>query len=474
MRIIPFLVTGAWLAMAAPDAAAQEFAAVRAAAIAETVPKLESLADWAQKSKLFRDSVRTWDLILKLHPEHSKARGILRYSRQLDGSWKQSADFKEPVNTSADHATEFQIKRAGIVDPFCEKIFHALDAHGAGTDTKLREATLKMLLAIDPKNPKYRSAWLATRRGGLIEAADGPLFVAQLKDLEASGKALLDSIPDPKETRKRTVEEKLGIPWMAAVETDHVRILGSMDPAETRDAARKSEAVGILFQRMFSTPPLWPTDFTIYLLGGGGERESFLKNFPGIPPEQRQLAESTEGVWASDSQVVDWSKTRDRRVDGAVRQTLGKLMANSFRIGTKPGWVPEGFGIYLSYQITRTRLTWLVPPSRYANQAGKLRDRLVQPDADWFREARKLWDSPTHPRLPNMMAVDIGSMTDEDLLASYALAACLLSLRAAETPALLRAIGEGLHPQEALQSTLGLGLDELDALFHSWLKSVAP
>jgi hypothetical protein len=455
-------------------APAQDFETLRASAAAEAVPKLAALAEWCQTVKLYRECVRTYEAILRLDPKHSKARQVLRYSRLRDGSWKQDPGFREPINAEESQLLEYSVRCADIVGPYCEKIFDALQECSETVPPEVRELTLRNLLALEPKNQRTRLAWLQCRRSKAVNAEDAPLLIAALKDFEESAKAAVEAVKEPEKTRIYATEEKSGLPFLGAVATDHVRVLTTGDPSEAEDAARRAEAAGPLFHRAFGVPPIFRTDYTVYLLVGAGEKEVFLEKFPGISPAHKKLAEVVSGVWAGASGVADWSPTRDRRVDGAVRQTIAIMMLDAFRIGTKTGWAEEGFGLYLTYLLTRTRLTWIVKPSRYAQQGPTLRQKLAQPNADWFREARGLLEGKDKPAIERVMERDVNAMTDEDLLYGYALAAFLINSRPADTPDFLRALGSGSIPAVAVNDHLGLALPELEKRLIEWLKFVAP
>ncbi|MAG58188.1 MAG: hypothetical protein CMJ83_18025 [Planctomycetes bacterium] len=448
---------------------------------AAMVPALEELAEFARKHKLFRECIRTYDLILIFSPDHEKARRFLRYSRKgKHGPWERRRPFKEPKNLSMDSIDEFKKRRKAIVGPFARSIVQALDTHKDTVDAKQRQEVLRKLIRVDPENPEARAAFGDVKSGDRWLPEDAVIAALQRVEMRERAESIRDGVDPPRPTVLSDVEAKLGIRFLHTLETSHVRVLSTADGDESSKVVRYCEAAPRLFNLVLKETVRHREKYTVYLLAGGTEKKQFLDRHPDINASNRRFYEPLAGGWVNKfSGVCDWAGKSKTRIDYAVRQTNALCLTDAYGISIRQGWAFEGFGLYLTDLICNTKLTYYVKPSPYGAGRDSLRERLMRQEGDWFKEGLALLKGPKRPDLGRVITLDATAMIDEDMLYAYVLAAWLIETRSTKLRALLRDIarvdpeGKPLQkPAEVLKKHLGLGLDGLELRIIRWLEAV--
>jgi hypothetical protein len=185
----------------------------------------------------------------------------------------------------------------------------------------------------------------------------------------------------------------------------------------------------------------------------------------------RRHLETAAGGWLGSGQrLAEWDTSAERRRDGAARQVLGTMLMDRFGIDGGHAWAWEGFGLYLIHLQLGTRGTWFYQGSGYQPVADALTWTAVQdPAFDWHAYSRQLLTDPNGLRIEFLLGRPLNSMTSQDLVCSFTLAAYLLEGRPAETPKLLAAIGRGDHPVLAFERELGFPITQLDERIVRWL-----
>ncbi len=458
-------------AAAPADAASGSFAEDRAAAVAALVADLEELADWCNSEKLFLERDRVYELVLEFEPDHAGARKVLKYRRDRDGQWERSDSYREPVNRGKTDLAEVAARRREVGARFSEAIHGLLSEHRDDVARTDVEAAHADVLRVDPDDPATRAARGEVLDGEawvLVETARGRTRRVELRTLVQDA---LNGAPEPKSAPVSPAERALGVEWSHVVETEDVRALTTGERVEVVRVAQVNHAAGEVFRGVFGAETQLYDDYTIYLLVHGGEKEAFLERHPAVAPEQREslMALVGSGIPGT-ANVAQWQDDPAARLDGIVRHTLGGLLRDEYGISIQHGWVWEGVGIYLTWRMLGTRLTWYVQPDDYQLDDGmSLRPLLHVPGSNWTNEAYKLLRSKRRPDLREVLGRTVTELRVQDMLVAYALAAYLLEGRPDEAPELLRRVGEGQEPDVAVREALGLSLDDLPDRLVRWL-----
>jgi hypothetical protein len=213
-------------------------------------------------------------------------------------------------------------------------------------------------------------------------------------------------------------------------------------------------------------------DVAIDLLANEEDRRAFVSGWPGWGPEKVAAL----GAWAgagvpNDVHVARWDADEARRLDGAVRHTLGLLMKLDLEVGLETAWAWEGLGLYLGRELVGTRLTWYGSGQATSTPESKeLLGRLLMADVNWMNEAYQMLQGGTAPKLETVLARDIDSIGVRDVLVAYAFAAYLLEAEAERLPGILRRVGaREASSAEAVSAALGRGIPEVEDRLVRWL-----
>jgi hypothetical protein len=439
----------------------------RKAAQAELVKKLEGLADWCNSKELFQERDRVWRTILVIDTNNAAARKGLRYAHNPDGSWQEPAA-REAKNRNPKALEELPAKRAAATETFRDAML-ALVAKEPET-SPLRRSAYDEILSIDPDDTVVhglRAEKLLDGKWVLGETVRAKNRRAEIKTFAQTALATGATVTklEPSE-----LELGLGVTWKTAIKTDSVRVLSTGEEDEAKRAAALVNAVGPFFRSVFACDTPYRDDWTAYLLAHAGEENAFLDHFPGLSSEFRAFLKNVVGSGIpGQPRIVYWDKDPARRIDGCTRQTINDFLGRTFGLNMNNGWVWEGFGLYLTREITGSRYTWFIQ----LNKNGKynsLRAKLISPTSNWMNEGLTLLNASDHPKFTALLDNDVNKMGIEDMLYAYVFAAYMIESQPEETTEFLHEIGQVRQSMtQAIQNVLHMNPDELELRLQRWL-----
>jgi len=449
---------------------APEFEARRAEARAALVGSLEDFAAWCQGKSLFKEKARCYELVLELVPDHAEARKVLGYSRAKDGRW--TAPEKPKVYRDFDKKAleEAPERWAEATAGFVQAMVRELESGTLGAPE--RDAAASEALRFDPDNERVHTLLgeVESDKGWVLpETARARERRAVLRELVRSA---LEGAP-PTEAVPLTEREKRFPLHFEAVAAPGLRVVGTVSEDELRLTAQAVLAMERLLGSVFESKYRLPADTTVFLLADPAHFPAFLEHHPAIRPEQRAYFQKLEGGGVQGTNdFAFWTGDTQRRIDGIVRLVLGFWLSGAFGITVDHGWVYEGFGLYLTRSLVRTRMTWLAQPSSVLapEQDMALRQRLMDPATNWMDEALRLLIEKRQPAFGEFASKNGSQLTTEDVLYAYALATYLLEAHAAEVPPMLERIGRGFARTQAFQEAIGRPLSEFERTFERWLR----
>lgn len=474
----------ALLALAAPLLARQQggdpssrFVSRLAQAQEALLVELVDLASWCKSNKLIREAHLLYGQILQFDEDHSLARKELRYSRR-GSAWVQSASYREPRNFSKSALEDFVPRRLAAMEEYKGAVFAAVTELADSVPLEARERALLGLLELTPDDPDVRAALGEARVGDewrLVETARSLEARRALPDI---ARRCVLTVPQGAVKDPNGMEQTLGLDWSLVLEGPALRVAGTGTRAEVENVYRSAMGVGELFRTVLRTDVLPPPGFQLFLLSGEGEKRAFLDRHPRVSPSDRPFLEAlrTAGI-PSTGHAAAWTDTEVMRLDGSIRHTVAILMGQAFGITPKHGWAFEGMGLYLTELVCGTRLTYYLAPDRYAGDPNEvsaqkeLLRRLYVDGADWLDEARLHFAERRPPKLAILFGRGVDTMSAQDLLWSYVLAAYLLEGWPEETPAFLRAVGEKKKPpHEAVREVFRMELPRFEQRLSRWLE----
>ena len=447
------------------------FEEARQVANAEAVAGFHELAEWCQKEKLYGKRFGTLRGVLVLVPDDEDAHRKLGHKREKNGRWKVPRKVRWPRDHNEEAIPQFEEQRSEIIDRLRSKLLAA--AEEAELAPTLRWPVFEDLLKLDKNDPETRRLLGEGRKDGkwvLLEVLrSDEQRVALTKSVRESFAAEVQFTPSTPNTR----EQLFGLPWTSVHETPDGRVIGTVTPDELQRAGVLLAAIRRhLVGAVLGKDARYGQECTVYVLQPM-HRDGFIDGIPEISKDYRDFMRALlgSGIQGADD-LAQWGPSEADRRDLLVREAVGWLMADAYRITTKHGWVHEGFGLYLSKQLVNTRLHWFAMKSDYGrvedDQA--LRDRMSGGRSDWFVEALQVLQSDKAPKLNYMLGKDVNRLTTTELLVSHALAAYLLEGRPESLPEIWTKIGGGASSREVLEGALGMKLPRLQTTLVRWLE----
>jgi hypothetical protein len=437
--------------------------------VESSVQQLEATADWCRSERLYGYRQRVLAFLLELDPEHRDARRALGYHR-IGGEWKPPTGRRPGRDYSPESIPEAQRRIRESLVPLRKPFLEDLQANPAGLRRESAQRTIRALLALDEDDAALRAMIGETRLEGEWVLVESARTVARRKSLAAD-------IAKSRELTPAALDQPVPddlvdwpIAWTVSVRTLGLELVGTVPESEGRTVAADLQSLARTFERAFGVPGTHRDGLRVMLLSGYAERDAALDQLE-LPPSVRNHLGSAAGGWLGSGQrLAEWDGSAQRRRDGAARQVLGTMLMDRFGIDGGHAWAWEGFGLYLIHLQLGTRGTWFYQGSGYQPVADALSWSMAQdPTSDWHALTRHLLTDPNGLRVNFLLGRPLNSMTSQDLVCSYTLAAYLLEGWPDRVPRLLTALGRGEHPVLVFERELGFPITTLDQRIVRWI-----
>jgi len=447
-----------------------EFERVRVEARGELVRALEAHVQWCTGKSMFLAREQTLTLLLELEPEHGEARKLLGFTRAKDGAWQPPAKPRPPKDFDKKLVDEAATRLAAAHGPYVERLVAVLEA---GTlEAAARAAAEEEVLRFEPDEPRVRALRGELRDGARWVLPETLAARARREELRALVKqAFAEGVP-AEEVPLTERERAFGKKW-SALAAGKLRVVGSVPREELVLCATALQALERFAQGVFGSKYALPAGMTVFLLGDAQQKSDFIEKHPSIAPEARAYYQALEGCGVQGTaDFAFWTGDAQRRIDGVVRLALGYWLSGAFELRAEHGWLYEGFGLFLTRSLVRSRLTWLAQPSKTLPSAEDmvLRQKLLEPESNWLDEARKVMQAGHTSPLPELARKGASELTTEDVLFAYALASYLLEARPELATALCARVGRGVSSNQALAEALALEPAAVPARLLRWME----
>ena len=429
-----------------------------------------AVAKWCDGEEYYMERDRYYELALQYEHDHRKARTALKYVRGDDGEWVQSDEYMPERNHGRVEYEQVEEREDKVWERWARSMVSVIDKHEDDLTDDEHEAELRSVLERFPDHEKVR------RRLGYVEGWEGRKWVTpaakraheRRKEIQAAAKAQRKRTPEPQDSPLEGYEEDLKIPFGAQRETDAARVVTTSSKKEADAALELIAAAPNFLAEVLGIGADVPAGMTAYLVDG----KSLLADLAAAVPGAR--AASVKGVaswWATGSTLFIGTGSRASRLDMVSSQTIHHLLGSAYGIGSKQGWAHEGFGIYLSYKLCGTRLSYSVRATEYTGDDPRPGNRLAGSGANWLQLAHEVLRGEKPPTLPFLLGKDVNQLTGEDLLLSYGLAAYVLEAHADKASAILGRLAQE-PAATVLEEELGTKLAELQEDLTEWLGEV--
>lgn len=439
------------------------------------VERLVGLADWCASEKLFGAADETYYQILELEPDNKAARKALKF-RKRKGVWVQSASYRPPKNQKKAALEELDARREKVLGRYKERIFELNAEYAEEVRLDVRVRQLEHLLRMMPDDADVRSSLGETWVDDKWVLKETVVALRRRELIPDLAKSCIETAPEGKETKANRLEGELELHWTTIRKTPYLRVAGTGKASEVQTVLQTTLGAGEFFRSLLGTDTLPPVGFAIYLLTNSGEKRQFLDKHPRVRPENREFLESlaSAGIPGT-SQTAQWSPTEIERLDRSVRETIGGMMTQAFEIRVDQGWAWEGVGLYLTYQLIGTRLTYYKRQGRYVEQEEtaevqkQLFKRMYSENSVWLDEARIFFAERRPPKLNFLMGRKVNAMNMQDRLWSYVFASYLIEGWPGQASVFFEKIGEGLLPNDASRAAFGMDIGRLEQRVIRWL-----
>jgi hypothetical protein len=461
-------IVAALLALALATAA-QGFEAAFQAAREELAHGLDDHAGWCGKKKLYLERQTTYELLLTLEPDHEEARRILGYKRDRDGGWVAPGRSRPVKNYDEEALAEAPGRLRAVQMTYVGRMVALLEG-GQLTDDQQSQVVAEAL-RIDPDNETVHSRLGEVRSDKGWVIPETLRASARRKELSGFVREALTDTPPLAEVERDEFERKIPLK-MKAFTSGELRLVGTVDENEMALCAKAVHGMQRLLQLVFDTNQPLPRGARVFLLADPEQKKALLEHHPAIPASQLPLYEPLEGAGIQGTaDFAFWTGDPQRRIDGIVRLVLGYQMSGLFRVTTRQGWAYEGFGLYMTRALVRSRLTWLAQPSAVldAKSDYALRQKLIDPETNWMEETFLLFQDGKAPKLVDVLKKSANELTTEDVLVSYSLATYLLEVHPGEVGPLLKKLGTGYSSLGAFGEALGMTLGAFGPHLQRWL-----
>lgn len=397
--------------------------AQRSAARVALLERLNQLAAWCNEKELFIERDRIWRKVLEIAPDDVTARKGLRYARNVDGSWKEPAP-RELRNIGKKFLDELPKREDAAYAPYGDTLLAI--ARAPERAVAERDALVAEIRSIAPNHAGLHE-WLGDVQMGdrwvMPETATAKERRAAIR---AEARRVMEAGAPIPSDKAGADEAALGVTWKTVLQGENVRVLSTGPEEEAQRIARACEGAGTLLAFVLGTEMRFPGAYTVYVLTEPGEKEQFLAQLPGLADDERARLSALEGTGIPrSSNVALFGKEPARRVDAAVRHTIGNILGISVGVSHRTAWAWEGIGQYLTRELVGTRLTWFVSEAADPATAG-LRGKLMTPESNWIQEAYDLLATGTAVPLDDLLRRDLDRLDVPGALTGYALVAYLL------------------------------------------------
>jgi hypothetical protein len=428
------------------------------------------VARWCDGEEYYMERDRFYELALVYVSDHKKARVALKYVRGDDGEWVQSDEYQPDRNHGRVDFEALEKQESRVWERWAKSMVSAIEKNEDDLTEEELETELRSILTRFPDHARVR------KRLGYVEGWEGHKWVTpaakrayeRRKEIKGFAKARRKKAPGPTESPLEDYEQECDISWNSHLETDLARVVNTAGKKETELALELIEAAPKFVADVLETGVGLPSGMTAYLVDSKELLPALIEHVPGA------RGPSVKGVgswWATGSTLFVGTGNRAGRLDLLSTQAIHHLLGRGYGLTGKQGWAFEGFGLYLSYKLCGTRLSYSVRPTEYVGGDKNRGSRLRASDANWLEEAHGVMSADKPPSLPFVFGKDVNQLTDVDLLVGYGLAAYVLEAHADKAAAILGRLAS--EPAvTVLEEELNTQLDRLQRDLTEWLGEV--
>jgi hypothetical protein len=384
------------------------------------VKALERAASWASENQVLLERDATYALILRVAPDHARARAGLKYVREAKGGrWRQK-DYVAPKNWNKGLVATAQKKRAEAFAPYRDAVLAALE-DGAGPKPGKKAEVLEGLIDLAPDDPALREPRGDVERDGhwyLPETIDG---IARREAFRALKKRVRAELPEP-------AADPAGKNWPGALTTGPFTVW-STKADEVRPYVVLMETAHRFLKGALPGEVKEKVGMRYILVQDRDTARKWLSEQGPEYADARRDVEHYGSIHLPTGSVLCYLKDPQWRRISCLRQVVSRIFDHSSRGDRDRGWILEGLEQRLCWHIDAAHGN---PFGQTGHSDGPREDAgegMPDTEADWIgAAARALTEDPV-PRFRMLLTRRLNAMEVPDSLAAYALGAFLLEGR---------------------------------------------
>ena len=447
------------------SAEAQDAQSGKADAVRQLATALERHAERCRADKLYGERKRALEVLVVLRPDDTSSLRALGYTKGSQGRWMPPKNDRQPRDADGRALDEARAR-------FDEMIGNYVDALDSLVASRLLsdEDVVADLRRVAPDHARVHVADGEVLWSGEWVLDETLASLRRRAEIVEWTRKSFETAPEPSSVTPNARETALGLAWTDVLESDGVRVLGTVERRELFRMARSVLVTRELFRRLFGREVALRPGTTIFLLDGAADRDRFLRTHPVLTDRQRTDMARLTGAWiqGDSDDVAYWHVDGEHRLDGVIHLVCHAFLRQGFGLPMERAWEQEGLALVLTECVLGTRLTWCSGAATVTcgGEQAALRERLLE-SADWLAEAARR--SPL--ALDVLSARRWGEFTPEDQLCAYALADYLVEGQCARAPRFLQYLAGGQRSTvAAVEAILGRTSAELDQRFQRWLR----
>jgi hypothetical protein len=446
---------GAW-----PEDGPKEVAAALTKERNGLIGRLESHATWCGEARLSLERDRVFEMLLRLKPDHARARAGLKYTRKGKGEpWVQQG-YKAPKNWEVGKLPEAQERLARILDGYAERVLAVVHEAGERLPARERDAAREHVMDVAPDHAPLRKDMAHVEHGGrwlLPESVEGLARRKRFAEMRAEAQR---TTPAPGIDAKG-----VSLGWSGA-HSIHGFSVRSQEPREAQTIVTTMARADAFCRAAVGPADAKEVRVRLVCLA---DRQAAVRWLAGQGAEYaaaRRDVEKFGTLQLPSDEFLTYVGDTLFREGVALRYVVGRWI---HRIGSGPrdrGWVSEGVG---------QRLAWSARLLHGPNWAGSERTEaagasdddaapaveLPPRDAAWLGAAARVLEREPVQRMASLLTRRLNAMGPEDVLAAYALAAYLLEGRPDALRPLVEASLELDDPEAQVRQALDVDVATL-------------
>lgn len=424
--------------------------------------KLRELGRWCGDARLGERRAVVAEALLLFDPDDADARAWLGQRPEGKDQWGRDPQAKPPLDLAKEALPEWDRRRAALA---ADVLATARPAVTSDPKTaRLRDRVRRAVAALVPEEARARELAGEVKSGGRWVLRETAAAAEGRKRLE---RAATDA---KRSTAKLKFETSAEAEWVTTLKLGKFEVRSMYARSQTEDVALGMIRARELLARALQLEPPPLPEFQVRIFADYWSCERYVKKHTRLTTDdQRKRALQGASHWIGNEELI-CRDTDDEphRLDGLVRQAISTAKLSCGRMYLAADWMGEGVGMYVTYLLLGTRFTVFTQRADYSDELA-VRE-LATTRADWVSTVRGMVERGYDPKVPELVGAPLVTLSRDDGLVAYALAAYFLQTRPADAAKLIARTQGKVTFHQALAEICDMDAEGLEHRFLRWLR----